>query len=394
MAETTSSSIYLQEAEDLWRRLNGPPPVFKFWSPPQDPDKPRLPYIPGFTVQIHRHVPPSPFGGRAYGMGPREELSESCLHGITQSELVIDHPSLDTPPPARSETAQLTVVTPVAIGGVRGAQVVACEFAPQNKSDKPFQAVAKIYDPMYYNFEFDFSHQPGDTVWQADSDYSREAAAYEHLQKNLTSFAPEYFGSWTFDLPIRSRGVPRTRPVRMILIERLDGTSMRNMRVRNDPDPDAPDDAFHYPEEYRLEVLAVAMDQYVRMLHLGIKQAYFASRNIILVAGTQPSAVITVISGLSLPRIVLLDYSISVVHSLALQKNPAQRSTPLPINPMQLWWGLPMNDFVGWVPHEWHSRPRLKREWLKRRFGGTEQRKLYTMDEEPQFPDDDLEEVA
>lgn len=138
----------------------------------------------------------------------------------------------------------------------------------------------------------------------------------------------------------------------------------------------------------------MAMDQYVRMLHSGIKQAYFASRNIMLVASTKSSAVVPVLSGLPLPRIVLLDYSISRVPSLATQKKHAQRSTPLPINPMQLWRGLPMNDFVGRVPHEWHSRPRLKREWLKRRFGGTEQRKLYTMDQEPQFPDYDLEELT
>jgi hypothetical protein len=331
-------------------------------------------------------------------MGTREELSESYLRGITQSELVIDHPSLDTPLPARSETAQLTVMTPITIGSVRGAQVVACEIAPRTEGGKPLQAVAKIYDPMYYSFEWKFSHQPGDTVWQADSDYSREAAAYEHLQKNATSLASQYFGSWTFDLPIRSRGVSRTRPVRMILIERLDGTSMRNMRVRNDPDPQETEDAFHYPEDYRLEVLAIAMDQYVRILHSGLDQRDFASRNVMLVASTQPSAEVPVISGLPLPRVVLVDYNTSVIYGLAAQGNHLQyriqgmylqRRTPLPINPMQLWWGMPMNEFVGWVPREWHSMPSLKQEWLKKRFGGTEQRKLYTMDEEPQFWNDD-----
>lgn len=389
MAATTPSSIELQEAENYLRRLTGPPPIFKFWSPPEDPDKPRLPYVPGFTVQIRRHVPPPPFGGPDYGMGTREELSESYLREITQSELVIDHPGLDTPLPALSETAQLTVMTPLTIGEVRGAQVVACEISPQNEGDQPFQAVAKIYDPMYYSFEWNFSHQPRDTVWQADSDYSREAAAYEHLQKNVTSFAPQYLGSWTFGLPIRNRVVPKTRPVRMILIERLDGMSMRTMRVRNNPDPEEADDAFHYPEDFRLEVLAVAMDGYARMLHSGLDQRDFASRNVMLDISAKPSAEVPVISGLPLPRIVLVDYNTSVVNGLTAQGDNPQHRTPLPINPMQLWWGMPMNEFVGWVPHEWHSTPRLKREWLKKRFGGTEQRKLYTMDKEPQFENDD-----
>jgi hypothetical protein len=69
----------------------------------------------------------------------------------------------------------------------------------------------------------------------------------------------------------------------MILIDRLDGMSMRNMRVRNSTDWEEHDDAFHYPEDYRIEVLAVAMDQYVRMLHSGLDQRDVASRNVMLV---------------------------------------------------------------------------------------------------------------
>ncbi|POS73353.1 hypothetical protein DHEL01_v208262 [Diaporthe helianthi] len=275
-----------------------------------------------------------------------------CLHrflaALTTSALVINHPGLDTPIPALPETGQLTVITPIAIGEVRGAQVI------------------------------------------ASSDYSMEAAAYEHLQENLTSIAPQYFGSWTFDLPISNRGVPKTRSVLMIVIERLDAISMRAMRVRNNPDPEQADAAFHYPEDSRLEVLAVAMDGYVRMLHSGLDQRNFASRNIMLgIEANKPSADVLVISGLLLPRIVLVDYNTSVVYGLTAQGNHPQYHTRLPINPMQLWWGMPMNEFVGWVPHEWHSTPRLKRDWLRKRFGGSEQRKLDTMDKGPQFENDD-----
>lgn len=361
MAAATASSIDLQEAEDFYRRLTAPPHIFKFWSPPEDPDEPRLPYIPGFTVQIRRHVPPPPFGGPDYDDGTREELSESYLREITQSELVIDHPGVETPLPALSETAQLTITNPISIGELRGAQVVACEISSQNEGDEPYQAVAKIYDPMYYHFEFHSNHQPRDTVEQADSDYSREAAAYDHLQKkNMTSFAPQYFGSWSFDLPIRHRGVLKSRPVRMVLIEQLDGMStMRGMRVRNDPDPREADDGFHYPEDFRLEVLAVAMDGYVRMLHSGLDQNDFAGRNIMLglldVARAKPSVEVPVISGLPLPRVVLVDYNSSIVYGLATAQRPGtysrNRGTPLPINPMELWGGgcLSMTSLVGFL---------------------------------------------
>lgn len=396
MAATTPSSVDLQEAEEFLRRLTAPPHVFKFWSPPEDPNKPRLPYIPGFTVEIRPHVPPPPFGGPHYGKGTRQALSESYLREATQSELVIEHSGLDTPLPALSEIApaQLTVMAPIAIGEARGAQVVACELSPRKEGDHPIQAVAKIYDPMYYSFEWNYSHQPHDTVWQADSDYSREAAAYQHLQTNMSSssFAPQYLGSWTFDLPVRHQKIHRTRPVRMILMERLDGMcTLRGMRVRNSPNPEDADDAFHYPEKFRLEVLAVAMDGYVRILHSGLDQRDFASRNIMLGISAKPSAEApTIISGLALTRVVLVDYNTSVVYGLLTTQNDySQRHRTLPINPMQFWWGMPMNEFVGWVPHEWHSTPRLKREWLKERFGGPEQRMLYSMDEEPQFEEDD-----
>lgn len=112
----------------------------------------------------------------------------------------------------------------------------------------------------------------------------------------------------------------------------------------------------------------------------------------------KPSADVPVISGLPLPRIVLVDYNSSVVYCLTAAQRSGSYSqycnTPLPINPMALWWGMATNDFVGWVPHEWHRTPRLKRQWLKRRFGGTEQRKLYYMKEGPQFEDDEVMEHA
>lgn len=186
------------------------------------------------------------------------------------------------------------------------------------------------------------------------------------------------------------RGIETSRSVRIILIEQLDGMCMQDMMVRNDPDPEEPDDAFHYPEDYRLEVLAMAMHAYVQMLHSGLDQQDFASRNVMLVASTQSSGQVPVISGLPLPRVVLVDYNWSVVYDLVDDGRHSQRRDyfhargPNPINPIQLWWGLPMNNFVGWVPHEWHHTPDLKREWLKKRFAGTEQRKIYAMDQEPE----------
>lgn len=47
----------------------------------------------------------------------------------------------------------------------------------------------------------------------------------------------------------------------------------------------------------------------------------------------------------------------------------------------------------GRVPHEWHDSPKFMQEWLQRRFGTEEKRKLYApVEEELVITDYDLPE--
>lgn len=149
--------------------LNRPPFSPRFWSPPEDPNKPELPYIQGFTVQIHRHVPPPSFFDSIQAKKePRAQLDEEYMKTVAQSRAVVESPPMETPSPAQPETAQLTVSGPIAIGDERGPQVVACSVTPQSKLDgelnpaKTFHAAAKIYDPLYYRFKRDIGHSPRD----------------------------------------------------------------------------------------------------------------------------------------------------------------------------------------------------------------------------------------
>lgn len=368
------------------------------WTPPNDPDRPRFPYITGFTAQIHRHAPPPPFGAPHYGLDPRPQPSIEYMRSVSQSELVVDNPPLETPP-SQPETAQLTITTPISVGSARGAQVVTCSvISHRQTAAEPFQAVAKIYDALYYRFSESLANDPRNVSTQADKDYSHEAAAYEYLQRTgqTGSFAPAYYGSWTFDLPITSRGKTQMRPVRLVLIERLDGTSIRGSLIQNGP-RGAGKDAFHYPEEYRLEVLALAMDGYVRQLHSGIDQLDLAGRNVVLAPRGGPAELARqsgpVIAGLPLPRVVLIDYNTAIVYSLTPRGRPPHMDWPRPCNPMLYFWDEPMNDFGGWVPHEWHDNPKFMQEWLQARFGTEEKRKLYNpVEEELVIRDYDLPE--
>lgn len=333
---------------------------FNFWHAPEDPDKPRLPYLPGFSFQISRHAPPPAFATvkELEGLGHQERpsISGAYLRTVTHSEaVVVKLPVEGIPvPSSQAETAQLVVTTPIAIGSARGDQIVACTVTPQ--VGRPFAAAAKIYDPLYYNFENNIGYYSRDCVDEADEHYIVETWAYEILQKSgqTGSFAPEYYGSRTFTLPIVLKGKPAMRPIRLILMERLHGASIQESRIQNSYNRGAGKDAFHYPEEYRLEVLARAMDGYVRLAEAGIVQSDFTGRNVILVPNENPTTQAERICGLSLPRIVLVDYNNADMPHL-----PSNKLDTRPTNPACTFWGEYLwSDIAGWVPNTWREEKR------------------------------------
>ncbi|KAK2613464.1 hypothetical protein N8I77_000377 [Diaporthe amygdali] len=155
----------------------------------------------------------------------------------------------------RNETAQLVITTPIAIGAARGAQIVAVTVTPHGTDTAPvdsYEAVAKIYDPLYYSFESEIGHHPGDCVYSASDDYINEATAYEHLRvaRQADFFAPEYYGCWKYTLPITIRESSKIRRISLILIERLRENNILSTRARNSPDLRRGLDSFHYPEEF------------------------------------------------------------------------------------------------------------------------------------------------
>jgi hypothetical protein len=336
------------------------------WVPPPDPDKPNCPYVSGFKAEIRTHTPPPPFGGPRYPPATRPGVSDDYLSSVTQSQHVLSHPFRDTPTPPMPKTADLTVIRPLDIGNSRGAQVLLCS-ARQASHTQPFTAVAKIYDPLYYSFSASLAMgTPVDVVWRAESDYSKEAAAYEHLNEVHLSggFAPKYFGSWTFTLPLKVSNKIHQRSVRLVLMEYIDGTSMLNVFAQN-RGPYQERDAFHLDLGYRLEVLARLLDGVVRQSHAGLGQRDLAPRNVMLSPPPQQH------SGQIKPpsRIVLLDYNNSLVYKKS-KKTPGWTNTrKLPINPMQYFWNDSL-DFAGWMPPEWIRHRNLFQKWLVDQFGG------------------------
>lgn len=161
----------------------------------------------------------------------------------------------------------------------------------------------------------------------------------------------------TFCLPITSKGESYIRPIRLILIERLEGTSLYDLWIQSSTRIHDGPDAFHLPEEYRLEVLAQAMDAWVRELHYGVNQGDFAARNVMVVSNDTTTATFPIsTSRADISRVVLIDYNAAVVDSYTLQGTSAERSLTLPVNPMQWFWKQTITgEFYGWVPSDWEK---------------------------------------
>ena len=89
--------------------------------------------------------------------------------------------------------------------------------------------VAKIYDPLYYP-AYKNSCRRDDVIMRADFDYSREAASYNELRGLLEgTIILKYYGSWTCDITVNTPYGPRKRPVRLILMEFVDGICMQDL---------------------------------------------------------------------------------------------------------------------------------------------------------------------
>lgn len=361
----------------------------RLWAPLQDPDRPSLPYIPGFTVQIEPHEAPLPFGDEQdYGRWPRRFPSPTELETMTQSALVLSYPPLEadlttsnaisTPESYQDQLASLTITSYIRVGCGHGAQIVRCIVTQPGK--KSNQAVAKIFDPLYYRFTHDLARRPRDVMSQADMDYTREVAAYERLMSvgEAGRRVPEFHGSWTFKLPIASRGVLHQRPVRLVLIEHLEGLDLQSSRIQNDYLTYGSLDAFHLPEDYRLEVLARVLDLHACFMHWGVNHGDLSSRNVMLVSNTSANLGTSNNTIITIPRVVLVDFNVSTVYSRTVMGKHRFESLAYPVNPMELFWNWSLApDFEGWAPREWKESERLQQQWLLRRFGSEEQRAMY-----------------
>lgn len=124
-----------------------------------------------------------------------------------------------------------------------------------------------------------------------------------------------------------------------MLVEYIDGVCMRDLCYQESL-------SLAFTEEHRLDVSAHILDGGARMDHSGMSQRDLVFRNIMLKLDPEAEGWPRVVQ-----RTVLVDYNISVIYDL----NPEEEwrygeVTKLPVNPMDLFWDISLDNFGHWVP--------------------------------------------
>jgi serine/threonine protein kinase len=261
-------------------------------------------------------------------------------------------------------------------------------------SDKSRLYVAKIYDALEYQLA-DAGDNGRDCMYLADKDYAREAAAYQSIPQHFPGdIVPRYFGSWTFFLQTVSGAAARTRPVRMILLEHIQGYTMLDAIVRAIPDnmkwPRKVDYSLLPPEEERLEILGRVVEVEVALWWCaGVRHNDVSPRNV-MISRTSDNSL----------RVVLIDFNLAHVDGYFErgQQSLTRRETDsLPISPIERYW--PGSDFTsrcefaGWIPESWHENSDVGNakalEWLVFRWKGSPKYQRLSED----FFDDEMNEA-
>jgi serine/threonine protein kinase len=237
--------------------------------------------------------------------------------------------------------------------------------------------VAKIYDGLEYELSEADDHGC-DCMYWADMHYSREAAAYENIPPRFQGdIVPRYFGAWTFSVPASVGTSTQQRPVRMILIEYIDGESMLQWILRaagnnTRPTRDMIDYSLLPTDGERLEILGRTVEAELAVWwYGGVHHQDISPRNIMI---SRPPG--------SPVRVVLIDFDLS--HVLKLSESGrrllARRELgALPISPIERYWpGAKFtcgDGFNGWISESWcvdgDVSDELAREWLVARWKGS-----------------------
>ncbi|KAI3531019.1 hypothetical protein CSPX01_14447 [Colletotrichum filicis] len=224
--------------------------------------------------------------------------------------------------------------------------------------------VVKVYDAMYYPFNYGMYQGPWKATSRADQEHSREAGTYEHLwihdKTGYPHLAPQYYGSWAIELATTNPVVEdKQRFARAIAMEYIEGSSIEEicrrtietyqLVPRDQANPTLADGTKWFCGwELRLKTLKDLVDGYMDFLHVGVSMG-LDPQNIILTGKLGDRK-------LESPRVVAVDYVNALVDDQRKTPHKVYQPHKMPPHP----WGevslRKLELFSGWIPHHWTAR--------------------------------------
>ncbi|KAH7412322.1 hypothetical protein DE146DRAFT_642820 [Phaeosphaeria sp. MPI-PUGE-AT-0046c] len=313
-------------------------------SPPSSPpEPPAFPYVEGAKFVVHKHEPPT-----MSEMGYDEE--DYCLPGVSGEPSHLEWCLANPPAPGvrHPDTARdVEIAQIIRCGKTCGAQVVLTADG----------LVAKIYDPLYYDFCY-----KANVTSIAEVDYVTEVGAYSDpigtsIQGDLM---PTYHGSWTLDLPIIVDGVDKIREARLIMMEYIPGAPMQDLDPRR------------LTDQERENIMIKFIEADVDLRFLGIEHGDFEPRNVILSIREGSDTYET-----NAFRLCIIDYArcaLSAVDGCGYRGPSPEYYNPLFYWPGQFWY----SDW-GWL----QERNQAK-DWMWKIWGdGGRDRKYVPVERDP-----------
>lgn len=147
-------------------------------------------------------------------------------------------PPLETPPlpPSQAETARLTIHIPISVGSDRGVQILTCSVTPPQARAIP-GGRKDLRCSVLQTLRVVRQRNPRrGSLRPAETTAARlPPPSVSRLRDRPDPFPPPTTARGHSTLPTTSRGKAYIRPVGFILIERLDGPSIRDSLIHSRP---------------------------------------------------------------------------------------------------------------------------------------------------------------
>ncbi|KAI0842066.1 hypothetical protein F5Y06DRAFT_292888 [Hypoxylon sp. FL0890] len=234
--------------------------------------KPSIPYKIGKTFQAQIYHPPRP---PSYFYKTASGDVEDGIRQLHPVQLCLRHPP--APGKAGNEELQLRVIHQIRVGDHTSSQIVVAQpSVPQGNVvlsaifARPTNVVAKIYDPLYYDFD---EYHP-DPFANCDTAFAHETLAYKYLLPISGMAVPYFYGSYCISVPL-SKDATKTRNVMAVLYEYIHGIPLQDIAVRD------------YTQQQRQAIMRAVIKADNRMWQLDVNNLDLHPRNVIVVSAEE-----------------------------------------------------------------------------------------------------------